>query len=203
MFSFDDFLARAEKRLLTEPPSGWNHSDDDMNERARMIPVGVKIKPAAVLIEIVERDEQMVILTKRQDHLAKHAGQIAFPGGGLDAGETVLAGALREADEEIGLSKGLVKPIGYLDGFLTVTQYVVNPVVALVSPLCELAPHVGEVAEIFEVPLAFLMDGANCQTHARDFNGQIRKFYVYPFGERYIWGATAGMIRNLHERLYA
>ncbi|HEY5363155.1 MAG TPA: CoA pyrophosphatase [Aestuariivirga sp.] len=203
MFSFDDFLMRAEKQLLREPPEGWNHSDDDMNERARMIPVGMKPNPAAVLIGIVERDEPMVILTRRQDTLAKHAGQIAFPGGRLDEDEGVLAGALREAKEEIGLDRALVRPIGYLDGFLTVTQYVVNPVVALVSPLCVLAAHAGEVAEIFEVPLAFLMDGANCQTHTRAFNGLTRHFYVYPFGERYIWGATAGMIRNLHERLYA
>ena len=203
MFKFDDFLTRAETRLLREPPPGWNHSDDDMNERARMIPVGMKPKPAAVLIGIVERDEPMVILTKRQDHLAKHPGQIAFPGGKLDSDESVLEGALREAKEEIGLDHALVRPIGYLDGFLTVTQYVVNPVVALVSPLCVLVAQADEVAEIFEVPLAFLMDGANCQTHAREFNGLTRHFYVYPFGERYIWGATAGMIRNLHERLYA
>ena len=203
MFSFDDFLARAQTRLLTEPPLGWNRSDDDMNERARMIPVGMKPNPAAVLIGIVERNEPMVILTMRQSHLAKHPGQIAFPGGRLDAGESVLEGALREAREEIGLDQAFVKPIGYLDGFLTITQYVVNPVVALVSPRCVLAAHAGEVAEIFEVPLAFLMDGANCQTHSREFNGLTRYFYVYPFGERYIWGATAGMIRNLHERLYA
>lgn len=203
MFKFDDFLARAQTRLLTEPAQGWNHSDDDMNERARMIPVGLKPNPAAVLIGIVERDEPMVILTKRQDHLAKHPGQIAFPGGRLDSVESVLAGALRESKEEIGLDEALVKPIGYLDGFLTITQYVVNPVVALVSPRCVLAAQASEVAEIFEVPLAFLMDGANCQTHTREFNGLTRHYYVYPFGDRYIWGATAGMIRNLHERLYA
>ncbi|MEO9169351.1 MAG: CoA pyrophosphatase, partial [Aestuariivirga sp.] len=130
-------------------------------------------------------------------------GQIAFPGGRLDAVESVLAGALRESKEEIGLDEALVQPIGYLDGFLTITQFVVNPVVALVSPQCVLAAHAGEVAEIFEVPLAFLMDDANCQTHTREFNGVTRHFYVYPFGDRYIWGATAGMIRNLHERLYA
>ena len=203
MFKFDDFLARAKDRLLVQPPVDWNHSDDDMNEQARMIAVGVVAKPAAVLIGIVMRDQPCVIFTKRQDHLAKHPGQIAFPGGRVDEGETILQAALREAEEEIALLPGLVSPLGYSDGFLTITHYRVTPVVALVAPECDLHPHAGEVAEIFEVPLAFLMDEANCQTQARVFQGLARKFYVYQFGDRYIWGATAGMIRNLHDRLYA
>jgi len=203
MFNFDDFLKRAKDRLLPEPPTGWNHSDDDMNERARMIPEGAKTKPAAVLIGIVQREEPMVLLTRRQDHLAKHPGQIAFPGGRADAGETMLQAALREAQEEIGLASHLVEPLGYCDGFLTITHYVVSPVVALVSAQSNLVAQTSEVADIFEVPLGFLMDANNCQTQTRDFKGMTRHFYVYPFGDRYIWGATAGMIRNLHERLYA
>ena len=203
MFNFDDFLTRAQERLLPEPPMGWNHSDDDMNERARMIPSGVVTKPAAVLIGIVEREEPMVLLTKRQDHLAKHPGQIAFPGGRADTGETMLQAALRETWEEVGLASQFVKPLGYCDGFLTVTRYIVTPVLALVSPQSNLVAQTSEVAEIFEVPLAFLMNAKNCQTHSRDFKGLVRHFYVYPFGDRYIWGATAGMIRNLYERLYA
>ena len=203
MFNFEDFIARAKSRLLASPPEGWLRSDDDMNERARMIPNGVQPKPAAVLVGIVQREEPMVLLTRRQDHLAKHPGQIAFPGGRVDAGESILQAALRESHEECGLEARHITPLGYGDGFLTVTQYLVAPVVALVSPDCALAAHAGEVAEIFEVPLAFLMDKANCQTQSRSFKGLSRQFYVYPYGQRYIWGATAGMIRNLHERLYA
>jgi len=112
------------------------------------------------------------------------------------------AAALREAEEEIGLARQFVKPIGYGDGFLTITNFVVRPVVALVEEGFALKAHEGEVAEIFEVPLAFLMDLANCQVDSRISKGLARYFYVYPYGGRRIWGATAGMIRNLHERLY-
>jgi len=202
MFNFDDFLARAKTRLLREPPVGWNHSDDDMNERAQLIPDGVSTKPAAVLVGIVTRDEPMVILTRRQDHLTKHAGQIAFPGGRVDGAESIEQAALREAHEECGLASSFVQPLGYSDNFLTISHYVVTPVIALVSPLSQFQAQADEVSEIFEVPLSFLMDVKNCQTQSRDFKGQARHFYVYPFGERYIWGATAGMIRNLYERLY-
>ncbi len=203
MFNYEDFLLRCRERLLQAPAQGWNHSDDDMNERARMIPVDVVRKSAAVLIGIVERHEPMVLLTRRQDHLATHAGQIAFPGGRMDVGERAVETALREAQEECGLARHHVQALGFSDNFLTISNYVVTPVVALISPSCQLLAHEGEVAEIFEVPLAFLMDAQNCQTQSRDFKGLARHFYVYPFGERYIWGATAGMLRNLHERLYA
>jgi len=203
MFSFDDFQRRAKERLLGEPARIWKNSDDDLNVPPRMIAADATLKAAAVLIGIVERDLPMVVLTRRQNHLAKHPCQIAFPGGRLDADETVLQGALREADEETGLAARYITPLGFSDGFLTVTQYMVTPVVALVSPQCQLKAHEGEVAEIFEVPLSFLMDPQNCQTHSREFNGVTRRYFVYPFGDRYIWGATAGMIRNLHERLYA
>ncbi len=202
-FSLADFLARAETHLHKVPPSGWNGSDDDMNERARMIPEGVVPKPAAVLVPIVKRaDGPTVLLTQRHSGLAKHAGQIAFPGGRMDAGESVVETALRETEEETGLLRSFVKPIGYLDGFLTVTQYLVTPVVALVEEGFQLAPQPSEVDDIFEVPLGFLMDPANRQTQSRDWKGMTRHFYVYPFGERYIWGATAGMIKNLHDRLF-
>lgn len=202
MFNYDDFLTRAKARLLTEPPLAWNRSDDDMNECARLIPEGIIPKPAAVLIGIVKRAEPMVILTKRQDHMRKHAGQIAFAGGRLDAGETVLDAALREAEEEIALDRKFVTPLGYADGFLTITQFQVVPVVAVVSPLCILEPHAGEVAEIFEVPLAFLMDGQNCKLETRTIKNITRQFYAYTSEDRFIWGATAGMIKNLHDRLY-
>ncbi len=202
-FSFVDFLARAEAHLHKTPPSGWRASDDDMNEGARMIPEGILPKPAAVLVPIVKRkDGPSVLLTQRNAGLAKHAGQIAFPGGRRDPGETAVDAALRETEEETGLMRNFVNPLGYLDGFLTVTQYLVTPVVALVEEGFSLQRQPSEVDEIFEVPLSFLMDPANRQTQSRDWKGLTRHFYVYPFGERYIWGATAGMIKNLHDRLY-
>jgi 8-oxo-dGTP pyrophosphatase MutT (NUDIX family) len=201
-FDFADFQARAKARLLPEPPSGWNRSDDDMNERARMIPDGVATKPAAVLVPIILRGEPMVLLTQRHADLSKHAGQIAFPGGRIDAGETALQAALREASEEVGLDSKLVTPLGYLDGFLTITHYVVTPVVALVDAAAVFTAQPQEVDDIFEVPLSFLMDQRNRQIQSRSFQGLARYFYVYPHGERYIWGATAGMIKSLYDRLY-
>jgi mutator protein MutT len=200
--NIEDFKLRAESGLLTEPPVGWNRSDDDMNDRARMIPDGVVTKPAAVLVPIILRAEPMVLLTQRHADLSKHAGQIAFPGGRVDAGETALQAALREATEEVGLDPQFVTPLGYLDGYLTITQYIVTPVVALVDAACSFTAQPQEVDDIFEVPLSFLMNPENRQTQSREWKGMTRYFYVYPHGERYIWGATAGMIKNLHDRLY-
>lgn len=202
-FSFDDFQARAKAGLWAEPPVGWNRSDDDMNDRARMIPDGVVTKPAAVLIPIVLRSAgPTVLLTQRHADLSKHAGQIAFPGGRLDDGETAVQAALREAQEETGLAPEFVQPLGYLDGYLTITQYIVTPVVALVREGFSLQAAPQEVDDIFEVPLSFLMDAQNRQTQSREWKGMTRHFYVFPHGDRYIWGATAGMIKNLHDRLY-
>lgn len=202
-FSFEDFQARAGQRLLSAPALGWNRSDDDMNERARMIPEGITPKPAAVLIPIVCRAEgPTVLLTQRHAYLSKHGGQIAFPGGRMDAGETALAAALREASEETGLGADFISPLGYLDGYLTITQYLVTPVVALVREGFSLQAQPDEVDDIFEVPLEFLMKTENRQTQSREWKGMTRHFYVYPHGERYIWGATAGMIKNLYDRLY-
>ena len=202
-FSFEDFQLRAARHLLVEPPTGWNRSDDDMNKRARMIPDGVVTKPASVLIPIILRESgPSVMLTQRTAHLSSHAGQIAFPGGRQDDGETALAAALRETMEETGLESAYISPLGYLDGYLTITRYMVTPVVALVREGFDLQAHAHEVDDIFEVPLAFLMTPANCQTQSREYQGMVRHFYVYPHGERYIWGATAGMIKNLYDRLY-
>jgi 8-oxo-dGTP pyrophosphatase MutT (NUDIX family) len=202
-FDFSDFQARAKSCLLPEQPKGWNRSDDDMNDRARMIPDGVVTKPAAVLVPIVLRESgATVLLTQRHADLSQHAGQIAFPGGRMDTGETALQAALRETFEETGLATEFISPLGYLDGYLTITQYVVTPVVALVREGFSLQAAPQEVDDIFEVPLSFLMDPANRQTQSREWKGMTRHFYVYPHGERYIWGATAGMIKNLHDRLY-
>lgn len=201
-FNFADFKSRARSHLLPAPPQNWNRSDDDMNDRARMIPEGVKTKPAAVLIAIIMRTEPTVLLTQRHADLSNHAGQIAFPGGRTDENETALDAALREASEEIGLNQDFITPLGYLDGYLTITQYMVTPVVALVREGFSLRAQPDEVDDIFEVPLSFLMDSQNRQTQSREWKGMTRHFYVYPHGDRYIWGATAGMIKNLHDRLY-
>lgn len=201
-FGKSDILSRTS-RLLREPPATWDASDDDMNVKARMIPDGIKPKPAAVLVPLVTHgDELRVLLTQRTAHLSKHAGQIAFPGGRRDEGETPLQAALRETHEETGIDPIFVEPLGYLDGYLTVTGYLVNPVVALLRDGYTLAPHDHEVADIFEVPLAFLMTKANRETHSREWQGLTRRYYAYPFGDRYIWGATAGMIKNMGDRLY-
>ncbi len=202
-FDFADFQSRAKARLHLEQPPGWNRSDDDMNDRARMIPDGVVTKPAAVLVPIILRESgPTVLLTQRHADLSKHAGQIAFPGGRLDAGETALQAALRETFEETGLASEFILPLGFLDGYLTITQYVVTPVVALVREGFSLQAEPQEVDDIFEVPLSFLMDVQNRQTQSREWKGMTRHFYVFPHGDRYIWGATAGMIKNLHDRLY-
>ncbi len=199
----DDFKARALRFLLQEPPLTWNKSDDDMNDRARMIPDGVVTKPASVLIPVLLRaDGPTVMLTQRTAHMSKHAGQIAFPGGRQDEGETALDAALRETFEETGLAGDYITPLGYLDGYLTITHYMVTPVVALVREGFDLQAQPHEVDDIFEVPLSFLMNPQNRRTQSREWKGMVRHFYVYPHGERYIWGATAGMIKNLYDRLY-
>jgi 8-oxo-dGTP pyrophosphatase MutT (NUDIX family) len=158
-------------------------------------------RDAAVLIAIVERAEgASIILTQRTDHLPSHAGQISLPGGKIEPhDEGPLGAALREAEEEIGLSPGLVRPAGILPTYLTGSGYRVAPVVALVDPAARLTPDPGEVAEVFEVPLRFLMDEANHQRQSRILAGKPRYFYAMPYRERYIWGVTAGILRLLYE----
>jgi mutator protein MutT len=201
--TLEEFAALARARLHTAPRPSWNHSDDDANERAQLIAKDIVPKPAAVLIGIVNRkDQPTVLFTQRHAGLAKHAGQISFPGGKLDAGETAVQAALREAQEETGLAPAFVSPLGYLDGYLTVTGYFITPVVALVQEGFQLAPQAGEVDEIFEVPLGFIMDSKNRELHSRAWAGSKRHFYAYNHDGRYIWGATAGMIKNMSEMLH-
>jgi len=165
---------------------------------------GTALTPAAVLVPLVLRPAgTTVLLTQRTDHLYDHAGQISFPGGRLDPGDsTPEAAALREAEEEVGLSPDRVELIGRLDTYVIArTGYEVVPTVGLVRPPIELRPDPFEVAAVFEVPLSFVLDRNNHQRHTRTFDGVERWFHVMQFEERYIWGATAAMLVNLVDML--
>jgi 8-oxo-dGTP pyrophosphatase MutT (NUDIX family) len=205
-FRFDEaeFRQRAATRLLKDVPQSVARGDDDLNPDLKVIDPLLPIRAAAVLIPIVLHEPELtVLLTQRTDHLASHAGQVAFPGGKIDQGDRdALAAALRETREETGLDQTYIEPIGFLDAYLTRTSFQIVPVVALVRPGFVLSPHEGEVAAIFEVPLRFLMSGENHLRHSRQWQGKERYFYAMPYRERYIWGATAGMIMNLYDRLY-
>ncbi len=208
--SAPDFFARAGARLTLDVPLGISdpdiippRGDHDLDPVMRAIAEVRPIRPAAVLVPVVDRREPMVLLTQRAQHLPDHAGQVSFPGGKIDAGdETPLAAALREAEEEIGLDRKLVHPIGYLDLYMTTLGYRIVPTVARVEPSFALTLNTTEVDSTFEVPLAFLMDPQNHQRHSREWKGLMRTYYAMPFGERYIWGVTAGILRNLYDRIY-
>lgn len=206
-----DFFSRARSRLNLDVPSGITdetvvpkHGDHELDPMTAAIAAVRPIRPAAVLVPVVARAEPMVLLTQRTAHLKDHAGQISFPGGKIDAGDaSPMAAALREADEEIGLAADRIEPIGYLDLYLTTFGFRIVPLVARVKPEFALTLNPGEVDDAFEVPLSFLMSPENHQRKSREWNGLTRHFYEMPFGERYIWGATAGILRNLYERIYA
>lgn len=177
--------------------------DDDLNPGMRAEMNGRQLKPAAVLVPLVDRAEGMtVLLTKRTDHLHDHAGQISFPGGRIDMGDAdAVAAALRETEEETGLTRDFIDLVGQLDTYITRTGFEVTPLVGLVAPGFSLQPDTFEVAEIFEVPLAFFLDPANRRIESRVWQQRQRHFYVYPYRHYYIWGATAGMLNNLAELL--
>lgn len=160
---------------------------------------------ASVLVPIVLREGgPTVLLTRRTDHLRDHAGQISFPGGRVEADDTSPEHtALREAQEEIGLSPRHVEIVGFLPEYRTVTGYQITPVVAFLTPPFVLRPDPSEVAEAFEVPLSFLLDPANHERHSRDYQGRQRQYFAMPYGRHFIWGATAGMIVSLVRMLAA
>jgi 8-oxo-dGTP pyrophosphatase MutT (NUDIX family) len=205
-----DFFARARARLSFDVPPGLDdpniipESGDSGTERMlEIIAREQPIRRAAVLVPIVDHPEPTVLLTQRSANLADHAGQIAFPGGKIDATDaSPLDTALREAKEEVGLPRELVEPIGYLGLYGTSFGFRILPTLARVTPGFTIHLSEGEVDDSFEVPLAFLMNPENHQVHSKEFRGMQRSYYAMPYGERYIWGATAGMLRMLYERIY-
>ena len=209
LFNSAEFFARARARLRFEippgltdasivPPSGDQGTDRMLEIIAREQP----IRPAAVLIAVVDHPQPTVLLTQRAAHLHDHAGQISFPGGKIDPTDaSPLDAALREAWEEIGLAREFIDPIGYLDLYGTGFGFRILPTVARVRPGFTLRISEDEVDDAFEVPLAFLMNAANHQVHSKEFRGIMRSYYAMPFADRYIWGATAGMLRVLYERI--
>jgi 8-oxo-dGTP pyrophosphatase MutT (NUDIX family) len=206
----EDFFDRARARLtltvpaaLTDPMAKGARGDLDLNpsmwERAGV----AATKPAAVLIPVIDRPAPTVLFTIRTQELASHAGQVAFPGGKIDPGdESPAAAALREAREEVGLAPALLEPLGYLDLYLTFSGFRILPTLARVRPDFTLTLNPHEVTETFEVPLDFLMTPENHQRRSREWKGIEREYYAVPFGDRYIWGITAGIVRNLYDRIY-
>ncbi len=214
------FRRRAGEALLREPPSRavmtsdgpsdgasdasprHGPSDYDLDpEMFRELAAGARLRPAAVLVPVVLRAEPMVLFTVRSPDLPAHAGQISFPGGKVEERDgSPLETALREAEEEVGLDRRLAEPLGYLDCYRTGTGYEIFPVVAAVDPAFAARPDPREVAEAFEAPLAFLLDSANHRIHSRVLAGRARRFHAMPFGNRFIWGATAGIVKNMYAR---
>lgn len=184
--------------LLPAPVACDRHVGDDGSSPE-------SLTPASVLFPIVRRETGWnVLLTQRTDHLRDHPGQISFPGGRVEPeDQSPVHTALRETQEEIGLSADHIEVIGFLPDYCTITGYRVTPVVALVMPPFALSPDAHEVAQVFEVPFDFLMNPANHQEHVIQRNGRPRKFYAVPYQDYFIWGATAGIILSLHRALAA
>jgi 8-oxo-dGTP pyrophosphatase MutT (NUDIX family) len=211
LYSVQDVMARARQHMsLHLPPDIWQqqltprHGDHALAPDILTHAQNVPSRPAAVLIGLIERQGSAhILLTKRAADLRHHSGQIAFPGGKIDADDaSPLAAALREAQEEIGLPPTSVTPLGYLDPWQTMTGYRIIPTLAVINEPFTLTPNESEVEAIFEVPVAFLMDPRHHLIHSRQSGTKERRFYAMTYGAHYIWGATAGILRMLYARLY-
>lgn len=185
-------------RLPQQPPELTEHDDYD-----GLAAMAAAVK-AAVLLPVILREEPVLLFTRRTTRLARHSGQVSFPGGRSEAGDrSPMETALRETFEETGIAPSFVTVAGYLDRYLTGTGFDIQPVVGLVAEGFALVPDPQEVAEIFEVPLAFLCDPANARRESRDIGGRTRRFYAFTYGDHEIWGATAAMVVSLAQRLNA
>jgi 8-oxo-dGTP pyrophosphatase MutT (NUDIX family) len=186
---------------LARPVAASLRGDWDLHpDPQREIPA--TLTPAAVLIAVTREAEPQLLLTRRHADMRRHPGQIAFPGGRIDPGDAdAVAAALREAEEEVALARGDVNVLGLLDRYETGTGYAITPVVGLVPPGLVFRPQASEVADVFHVPFAHVIDPANHQVRSGEWQGRTRRFYVIRHGEHEIWGATAGMLVNLAQRL--
>lgn len=203
-----DFLGRAALHLPTHPPEPGDptanpRGDHDLDPQTDFVPP-TPHRRAAVLVPVVPRDDGLgVLFTVRAAHLRDHSGQIAFPGGKIDAEDATPAkAALREAHEEIGLEAAAIRTLGYLDPYLSATGFLVMPVLGLVDPQARLRLNPDEVADTFEVPLDFLLDPRRRRIESTTWQGRVRRYYVIAYGPHRIWGVTAGIVNNLHERLF-
>jgi 8-oxo-dGTP pyrophosphatase MutT (NUDIX family) len=188
-------------RLASSPPVEELLTADDLEKFHQNSQQ--PLKPAAVLLLVVNHPgDPTVVFTQRTAHLADHAGQISFPGGRSDAGDsTPERTALREAEEEVGISADRVEILGRLPEYRTSTGYSVTPIVGWAEPPLTFRPDPHEVADVFEVPLAFLLDSGNHRYESAFYKGRMRKYWAMPYGERFIWGATAGMLVTFHRIL--
>jgi 8-oxo-dGTP pyrophosphatase MutT (NUDIX family) len=199
-----DLRRRLAERLhrTVPPPDRWR-SDYDLNPGMRP-EAERQLVDAAVLVPLIDRDSDVsVLLTRRADDLPSHSGQISFPGGKVHGEDAdAIAAALRETEEEVGIAPAEIEVVGCLDRYETRTGFSILPVVGFAPPDASLVLDSREVAEAFEVPLSFLMDATRHERHSRLYEGHVRHFYAMPYGDYYIWGATAGMLKLLYDTLY-
>lgn len=209
VFDADDFRKRAREHnpdhAFGPEPAHLGHGDHVLNPGLISELTGVQLREAAVLVPVIDAGpDAQVILTRRAAAMRKHSGQVAFPGGAVDPEDgSVEIAAMREAEEEIGLDRRFVEPVGRLPVYMTTTGFRITPVLAVVHPGFTLTANPDEVDAVFQTPLSFLMTQANHQRESRVWEGIERHYYVMPYGEHHIWGVTAGIIRTMYERLYA